>query len=94
MLLPALAGAGVVDHYNVDLTVLPTEEKIRVEAAVGLIAPPGGLGEVEFLLNEGLAIGAALRENDVTTTEELLAVLERTASKEARDRFEGYLKGP
>jgi hypothetical protein len=52
----ALAGTGVVDHYDVDLTVLPTEEKIRVEAGVKLIAPPGGLGQIELMLNEGLAI--------------------------------------
>jgi hypothetical protein len=58
LLLPtlALAGAGVVDHYDVDLTVLPTEEKIRVEATIKLIAPPDGLSEVELLMNEGLVI--------------------------------------
>ena len=47
------------------------------------------VGYVEFM-----KFMAALGENDVTTTKELLSVLEKTTSKEARDRFEGYLKGP
>jgi hypothetical protein len=55
--VPALAGgAGTVRHYEIDATIVPERGELRATVALTLVAPEGGLGRIQLLLNRGLAV--------------------------------------
>jgi len=53
--LPAVTGQ-VLDHYEIDLAILPEEEILRAEVVISVTVPEGGLRSIRFFLNRGLVI--------------------------------------
>ena len=57
LIIPVRAATGqVVNHYKIDIEILPEEEMLRADAMISVTVPQEGLRNIRFLLNRGLEI--------------------------------------